>query len=299
MQLSSDVLSKDLEEISSTNKTTKDSVFYSLFEIKENVYQLYKDLYPEDNTVTIDDVQIKTLTSIFVNYLYNDLGFIVNRNGTPHYIILIEAQSKWNNNITMRIFLYLASTYHRYLKETDQNMTINTKIRVPAPELYLVYTGDDRKNVPDEINIKDDLFGGEGSVDIRAKVIHAPSNTIIGQYIAFCKVYNEQYKLYGRTLKTIEETIRICLDRGILVKFLTEHRQEVMKMLMTLFDEQTQREEYDESLKKKSREEGKEEGKDEMIESMIKAGYEPSEIAKLAKRSIDQIKAIAARIKPA
>lgn len=260
MQIASDVVSRDLEEIQSTNAKTKDSVFYSLFNIKENVLQLYKDLYPEDTEATIDDVQVKTLTSIFINYLYNDLGFIVKRNGTPHFIILIEAQSRWNNNITMRIFLYLASTYHRYMKETKQSMHLSAKIDVPAPELYLVYTGTDLKNVPDEINIRDDLFGGEGSVDIKVKVIHAPSDTIIGQYIAFCKIYNEQYQLYGKDIKTIEETIRICLERRILVKFLTEHRQEVVTMLMTLFDEQAQREEYDESLKKKSREEGREEG---------------------------------------
>lgn len=133
----------------------------------------------------------------------------------------------------MRILWYLAVTYHRYVRETGQNIHDTAKIDVPVPELYLVYTGDDLKNVPDEINIRDAMFGGEGSVDIKVKVIHAPSETILGQYIAFSKIYNEQFRIHGRSLKAAEETIRICLERGILVEFLTNHRQEVVTMLMT------------------------------------------------------------------
>ena len=267
----------EYSEINSMNFKAKDSVFYNLFQIKENVLQLYKELHPEDKGVTINDVKIKTLTAIFVNYLYNDLGFMVDRNGVPHYIILVEAQSKWNRNITMRILWYLAVTYHRYVRETGQNIHDTAKIDVPVPELYLVYTGDDLKNVPDEINIRDAMFGGEGSVDIKVKVIHAPSETILGQYIAFSKIYNEQFRIHGRSLKAAEETIRICLERGILVEFLTNHRQEVVTMLMTLFDEQTQREEYNESLRKKSIEEGIEIGEKKGIEIGEKKGIEIGE----------------------
>ena len=93
----------EYSEISSPNFKAKDSVFYNLFQIKENVLQLYKELHPEDKDIKVNDIKLKTLTAIFVNYLYNDLGFMVNRKGVPHYIILVEAQSKWNRNITMRI----------------------------------------------------------------------------------------------------------------------------------------------------------------------------------------------------
>ena len=188
---------------------------------------------------------------------------MVYRNKVPHYIILVEAQSTWNKNITMRILWYLAVTYHRLVKESGKDIHDKALLDVPATELYLVYTGDDLKNVPDEINIRDEMFGGEGSVDIRVKVIHAPSHTILGQYIAFSKIYNEQLKLYGKCLKAIEETIRICLEKGILVDFLKEYGQEVKTMLMSLFNEETLRKEYDESLKKKSKEEGRAEGRAE------------------------------------
>ena len=272
----------EYSEISSPNFKAKDSVFYNLFQIKENVLQLYKELHPEDKDIKVNDIKLKTLTAIFVNYLYNDLGFMVNRKGVPHYIILVEAQSKWNRNITMRILWYLAVTYHRFVRESGKNIHDTARIDVPAPELYLVYTGDDLKNVPDEINIRDEMFGGEGSVDIKVKVLHAPSKTILGQYIAFSKIYNEQFRLYGRSLKAAEETIRICLERGILVEFLTNHRQEVVTMLMTLFNEKIQREEYDESLRKKSIEEGIEIGEKKGRAEGIEIGEKKGMISALS-----------------
>ena len=94
--------------------TLKDSVFCSLFRNKEYLLQLYKELHPEDTDVTADDIQTQSLNAVFVNTLYNDLGFTVEKNGVSHFVILMEAQSVWNNNITMRIFIYLGATYYKY-----------------------------------------------------------------------------------------------------------------------------------------------------------------------------------------
>ena len=256
-----DILDK-MEEMT-LNAETKDSVFVTLFKMKKNVYRLYRELHPEDTEVTIEDIKISTLTAVFVNYLYNDLGFIVNKHGVPHLILLVEAQSRWNNNMTMRVFIYLAETYHRYLKYTNQNLNQTARVKVPAPELYLVYSGDDRKNVQDTLNIRDELFGGEGTVDLTVKVLHVPNRTLLGQYIAFCKIFNGEYKLYGRNIKTIEETIRMCLEQDILAEFINKYKQEVMAMLSEFFNEKTQIEEYNNYIAEKSRAEGRAEGKAE------------------------------------
>lgn len=61
--------------------------------------------------------------------------------------------------------------------------------------------------------------------------------TIIGQYIIFSKVYNEQRKLYGATQKAVTETIRICKDRNVLKEYLENREQEVVDIMMTLFDD--------------------------------------------------------------
>ena len=63
-------------------------------------------------------------------------------------------------------------------------------------------------------------------------------NNIIGQYIIFCKVYNEQRKKYGQTKKAVTETIRICKDRNVLKEYLENKEQEVVDIMMTLFDDE-------------------------------------------------------------
>jgi len=61
---------------------------------------------------------------------------------------------------------------------------------------------------------------------------------IIGQYIIFSKVYNEQRKMHGATKKAVLETIRICKNRNVLKEYLESKEQEVVDMMMTLFDDE-------------------------------------------------------------
>ena len=69
-------------------------------------------------------------------------------------------------------------------------------------------------------------------------------NSIIGQYIVFCKVYNEQRKKYGQTKKTRTETIHICKDRNMLKEYLESKEQEVVDIMMALFDDEQVLEAY-------------------------------------------------------
>jgi len=110
---------------------------------------------------------------------------------------------------------------------------------MPRPELYLVYTGE-RKNIPDTISLSEEFFGGEKiAIDAEVKVLYQENGeNIIGQYIIFSKVYNEQRKLYGNTKQAVTETIRICKDRNVLKGYLESREQEVISMMMTLFDDE-------------------------------------------------------------
>lgn len=61
---------------------------------------------------------------------------------------------------------------------------------------------------------------------------------IVGQYVAFTKVYSEQRVLHGRTKKAILETIRICKDKDVLKEYLESRESEVVDIMLTLFDEE-------------------------------------------------------------
>ncbi len=100
---------------------------------------------------------------------------------------------------------------------------------MPKPELYVIFTGERPKNPPDTISLSKDFFGGEKiAVDAEVRVLYQEDeNSIIGQYIIFCKVYNEQRKMYGQIKEAVKETIRICKDRNVLKEYLENKEQEV------------------------------------------------------------------------
>ena len=158
-----------------------------------------------------------TLKHVLVDADYNDLGFSVGN----RLLILVESQSTWTFNIIIRALMYLIQTYHDYLKRTNQNLYGSKKVNLPKPELYVIYTGN-RTHIPDTLSLQKDFFDGEKiALEAKIKVL-----------------YQEQRKQYGNTKQAVTETIRICKNRDVLKGYLESKEQEVVDMMMTLFDDE-------------------------------------------------------------
>lgn len=209
---------------STPKRKIKDSVFKNLFQEKKYLLQLYKALHPEDCNVTEDEIADVTIKHVLIDADYNDLGFSVGN----RLMVLVESQSTWTFNIIICALMYLIQTYHDYFKRTNQNLYGRRKVNIPKPELYVIYTGD-KKDIPNTISLSEEFFDGEKiAIDAEVKVLYQENEKdIIGQYIIFCKVYNEQRKLYGNTKKAVTETIRICKNRNVLKEYLESKEQEV------------------------------------------------------------------------
>ena len=217
-------------------RTAKNSVFLDLFQDKKNLLELYKTLHPEDTDATEDTLDIVTIDNVLTDNLYNDLGIMA---GNSRLLLLLEAQSSWTVNILIRILLYLAQSYHEYFEGTSQSLYKSTKVKMPRPELYIIYTGN-RGRKPDAIALSKEFFdGADIDVEVKAKVIYeSETEDIINQYIIFCKVFDEQRKLHGMTEQTVRETIRICKDRNNLKQYLSSKEVEVISIMMSLFDDE-------------------------------------------------------------
>ena len=199
---------KQIEEVMA-KRTAKNSVFLDLFQNKSYLLKLYKTLHPEDTTATEDSLTDVTITNVLTDNLYNDLGFIANNK----LMILVEAQSTWTVNILVRVLLYLAQSYHEYFQRTCQDYYKSKKVKMPKPELYVIFTGNKGRK-PDKILLSKEFFeGADIDIEVRAKVIYeSDTDDIINQYM----VFNEQTKQHGMTRKAVTETIRICKDRNVL-----------------------------------------------------------------------------------
>lgn len=218
------------------NVPQKNSVFLDLFQDKKNLLKLYKTLHLEDTDATEDTLDIVTIDNVLTDNLYNDLGIMV---GNNRLLLLLEAQSSWTVNILIRILLYLAQSYHEYFERTSQSLYKSTKVKMPKPELYIIYTGN-RGRKPDTISLSKEFFdGADIDIEVKAKVIYeSETEDIINQYIIFCKVFDEQRKLYGMTEQTVRETIRICEDRNVLKEYLMNREMEVVTIMMSLFNDE-------------------------------------------------------------
>lgn len=224
---------KATEEIA--KRTAKDSVFTDLFQDPKYLIQLYRALHPEDQDVTEESITNVTIKNILLDQCYNDLGFCIG----DKLVILVEAQSTWTVNIVVRGLMYLAQTYQEHIEKSGQNVYGSKRVKLPKPELYVIFTGE-RKSKPEYLYLSKEFFGGEESaIEVKVKMIYdGKEGDIINQYVTFTRIYNEQVKLYGRTREAVLETIRICKDKNVLKEYLLDREQEVVNIMMTLFNDE-------------------------------------------------------------
>ena len=240
-------------------KTVKDSVFRDLFQIPKYSLEIYQELHPDDKDVTEDDIDNVTIENILTDQMYNDLGMVVR----GMLIILIEAQSTWTMNIIIRILLYLAHSWNRYIEDTKQNRYGSTKLKLPKPEFYVIYTGERREHQR-LISLSEEFFNGCSEfLEVNVHVLYGDESEkgIIKQYVDFTKVYNDQLKIYGRTKKAVLETIRICRDKDILKEYLDGREKEVIDIMTSLFDQEKAVEMYGYERERKGHAEGRAEGR--------------------------------------
>ena len=198
-------------------------------------------------------------------------------------------------NILIRILLYLAQSYHEYFQRTSQDYYKSKKVRMPKPELYVIFTGNKGRK-PDKIALSEEFFkGADIDIEVKAKVIYeSDTDDIINQYIIFCKVFNEQTKQYGMTRTAVTETIRICKDRNVLKEYLLDREKEVVTIMMSLFDE----EQIMKSFIRSERHEAAQETARETAKRMIEKGkMSLDEIADCVPLlSLDELKEIEAEV---
>ncbi len=153
------------------------------------------------------------------------------------------------------MLLYLAATYKEYVEECKLNLYGTAPVKIPRPELYVVYTGD-RTDVPEALRLSD-LYEGTGTVDVEVKALRGNgTGDIVDQYVRFCRISDEERKKHGRSRKAIEETLRRCMEEKVLAPFLATRQKEVAEIMVTLFDQEKIMELHDYHIAEGARKDG-------------------------------------------
>ena len=132
------------------------------------------------------------------------------------------------------------------------------------------------------------------ALEVRVKMVYdGLEGDIISQYVAFTRVYREQYKKYGRTQKAVLETIRICRKKDVLKEYLESREKEVVDIMMTLFNQEYAIDAYVEEIRQESIGEGikkgRQEGAKETARNLSDMGLTAEQISQAVKVNVQLV----------
>jgi hypothetical protein len=267
------------------NREYKNSVFSWLFSDPDTLRELYGAL--EGVSLSPDvPVTINTLEGVLFKARMNDISFAIG----DRVVVLIEHQSTINENMPLRLLLYIAKIYEKITGEKD--IYRERRIPLPLPEFIVLYNGtapypdekilklSDAYNDPVELGLAKHGFPSMELV-VRIYNINEGHNesmvkrckTLEGYRTFIAKVRSHEQE--GKTRdEAMKEAVRECIEHDILKNFLEINGTEVLNMLLTEWN-------WDDAIAIQ-REEGREEGQ-AMVLELMKQGYSPEQIeAKLS-----------------
>ena len=286
---------------SNANKKHKDSVFSALFGTPEILRELYSAIagidIPEDAIVDIN-----TLSDALFMKQINDLSFTIN----DRIVVLIEHQSTINENLPLRILMYIGRVYEKIVE--NQKIYHRKLIKVPTPEFIVLYNGKEACPDHQELRLSSAFMDTSElkqpgnhvlplEVIVRVYNINHGCNPEIlersetlNAYSFFIKKIND-FKKHFSLDESLKSAVKYCIEHDVLKKFLEEHGSEVVNML---FDELTT-EEIAEFRYKEGLEDGREEGREEKLRIACNAltkGLAPEFVSEITGLSLEEIQTL-------
>jgi hypothetical protein len=167
----------------------------------------------------------------------NDIAFVID----GKLVVLIEHQSTINENMPLRMLMYMGREYERITNSRD--LYRENKIKIPTPEFIVLYNG--RKEFPDfkEFRLSDsfEVQNGTCSLELVVKAYNinkgrnveiAKKSPTLSGYGDFVAEINENLKTMNLNL-AIKTAVRTCIRNKILLSFLESNGSEVENMLFT------------------------------------------------------------------
>lgn len=240
-------------------RTYKDSLFVKLFgdpANKSNLLSLFNFLngtnYPADTPVDIN-----TLEDVIYMGIKNDVSCIIDGN-----LLLAEHQSTINPNMPLRGFLYFGRLYEKFLASRKKMIYSKNRLILPTPEYYIIYNGKETASAISKLRLSDSFQNPSVRSDYEWTAtminIRNPENqellkscNILWEYNQFIETVNS-YLRYHPLEEAVPSAVNECIRGNILKDFLTQHKAEVIGMILTEYDE----EEVMEMLKEEYRQEG-------------------------------------------
>jgi hypothetical protein len=285
------------------NKKYKDTVFVQLFSNEIILREVYNAI-AETNYDESVRIEINTRSDVLFQGRKNDISFVVDN----RIVVLIEHQSTINENMPLRLLIYIVLLYEKIIELFGKKAIYREKlIKIPRPEFYVFYNGTE-DYPPERILRLSDAFecmdGKESpALELTVKVINInkginknleqKSETLSGYIEFIAKAREILAELTGENThqafddkklldEAIKRAIQYCKTNNILRDFLTKLGSEVNNMLFAEWNLDDAKEVWQEEAWEEGMEKGWGDGIDSFCE-LIEQGYSPQEARKILK----------------
>lgn len=181
------------------------------------------------------DIKITPLKNIMFNIQKNDISLLAHN----RYMVLTEHQSSVNENMPLRMLLYVAMLYYKQVRR--KALYQEKRISLPVPEFYELNLSDKKlplkqtmclsesfppnisSEVPLELIVTRFNISYNEDKDERSKLLQYKP---IFDYSFFVHK-TKKLKNFGLTLKeAIQQATDFCIDNNIMKEFLLAHYEE-------------------------------------------------------------------------
>ena len=240
----------------------RDSLFRDIFNNADRLPEIYEALLGIKTTAS--DITLATINETLFSGIKNDVGFIV---GNQH-VLLTEHQSTTNANMPLRMLMYLAEVYRRYV---DADAVYRKRlIPLPAPKFYVFYNGIEKMPDTWSLHLSDAFEGRKADLELAVEIIninHQPGRPILEKchalksYSVFVAKVRESVKSGNALEVAISEATRYCIAHNYLEDYFRQkQKEEVFDMLNFAWDQERALEVRAEEARADGRQEGRQEG---------------------------------------
>jgi len=284
----------DFDAALDANREYKDSLFTLLFGTKEAAIEVSNAVLGT-NYGPDTDITFTTLKNVLTNGRVNDVSFVLDNK----LIVLIEHQSTINENMPLRMLIYIAKVYDRMTKNKDLYRT--KKFTIPVP-VFIVF--DNSLNMSeDKTELKlSSMYAKSGVVPENAQNLelvvtvyninkgHSPEiaqrSIKLDGYGLFIAKIRENIAKKMKPAEAIAAAVDDCIDHNILKEFLLNLKPEIVSMMLGEWNVK--------DAIAVAREEGEETGEERGIEKGERRGEKRGKLAiarkmKAAGKSINEI----------
>ena len=229
-----------------SNLQVRDTVFCRFIGTESNLLEIFNAIRKTRYT-DASKVMITTLAGSFYSNLKNDISFMLD----ALIMMLIEHQTTLNPNMPVRLLGYVDELFKRYIEPEKRKIYSTELIKLPAPEFYVFYDGEDTSFEHKELRLSDAFKTPSDKLELVVHVYNLATGKNedlkkICRPLREYSIFSNHYKLLRKQGLDIDEavrdTIRYCIDNDVMKNYLLYNESEVIDMFGFEWNEKEERE---------------------------------------------------------